>query len=122
MDEPASEKKERITSIFQSKDGIIWLGSNGNGFYKAQRRGDDYQFTAFTKNDGLVSNSVRGILEDWYGNIWISTDNGLSCFNVKDESFRNYSQTDGLLSEQFYWNASVPSFDKERLFLAVKRD
>lgn len=121
LDEPASEKKERITSIFQSKDGIIWLGSNGNGFYKAQRRGDDYQFTAFTKNDGLVSNSVRGILEDWYGNIWISTDNGLSCFNVKDESFRNYSQTDGLLSEQFYWNASVPSFDKERLFFGSQK-
>lgn len=116
LDAPASERKERITSIYQSKDGTVWLGSNGNGFYKALKKGEDYHFLAYTKNDGLVSNSVRGILEDWYGNIWVSTDNGLSCFNVKEESFRNYNQIDGLISNQFYWNAAALSFDKERLF------
>lgn len=121
LDEPASGKKERITSIFQSKDGTIWLGSNGNGFYKALKKGTDYQFIAFTKNDGLVSNSVRGILEDWYGNIWVSTDNGLSCFNVKEESFRNYSQIDGLVSDLFYWNADALSFDKEHLFFGSQK-
>lgn len=121
LDEPTSGKKERITSIFQSKDGTIWLGSNGNGFYKALKKGIDYQFIAFTKNDGLVSNSVRGILEDWYGNIWVSTDNGLSCFNVKEESFRNYSQIDGLVSDLFYWNADALSFDKEHLFFGSQK-
>ena len=78
-------------------------------------------FKLNTKNDGLVSNSVRGILEDWYGNIWVSTDNGLSCFNVKEESFRNYSQIDGLISDQFYWNAGALSFDKERLFFGSQK-
>lgn len=121
LDEPTSGKKERITSIFQSKDGTIWLGSNGNGFYKALKKGTDYQFIAFTKNDGLVSNSVRGILEDWYGNIWVSTDNGLSCFNVKEESFRNYSQIDGLVSDLFYWNADALSFDREHLFFGSQK-
>ena len=121
LDEPTSEKMERITSIFQSKDGLVWLGSNGNGVYRAQRRGNDYLFTSFTKDNGLVSNSVRGILEDWYGNIWVSTDNGLSCFNVKEESFRNYSQIDGLVSDQFYWNANALSFDKEYLFFGTQR-
>lgn len=61
------------------------------------------------------------MLEDWYGNIWISTDNGLSCFNVKEESFRNYSQIDGLVSDQFYWNAGALSFDKERLFFGSQK-
>lgn len=121
LDNPAPKRRERITSIFQAKDGTIWLGSNGNGFYKAMKKGNDYQFLAFTKNDGLVSNSVRGMLEDWYGNIWISTDNGLSCFNVKEESFRNYSQIDGLVSDQFYWNAGALSFDKERLFFGSQK-
>lgn len=121
LDNPASERIERITSIFQSKDGTVWLGSNGNGFYKALHRGKEYQFMAFTKDDGLVSNSVRGILEDWYGNIWVSTDNGLSCFNVKEESFSNYSQIDGLVSDQFYWNAGALSYDKERLFFGSQK-
>lgn len=121
LDSPDSGHRERITSIFQAKDGTVWLGSNGNGFYKALKKGNDYQFQAYTKNDGLVSNSVRGILEDWYGNIWVSTDNGLSCFNVKEESFRNYSQIDGLISDQFYWNAGALSFDKERLFFGSQK-
>lgn len=49
LDNPASKRRERITSIFQAKDGTIWLGSNGNGFYKAMKKGNDYQFLAFTK-------------------------------------------------------------------------
>lgn len=121
LDKPDSGKKERITSIFQAKDGTVWLGSNGNGFYRAQKRGDDYLFTAFTKDDGLVSNSVRSILEDWYGNIWVSTDNGLSCFNVKEELLQNYTQIDGLISNQFYWNAGALSFDKEHLFFGSQK-
>ena len=58
LDDPASGHRERITSIFQSKDGTIWLGSNGNGFYKAVKEGNNYRFIAFTKDDGLVSNRV----------------------------------------------------------------
>ena len=38
LDSPDSGHRERITSIFQAKDGTVWLGSNGNGFYKVIRK------------------------------------------------------------------------------------
>lgn len=37
--------------------------------------------------------------------MWITTTNGLSCFDPRNNSFFNYTRKDGLLSNQFYWNA-----------------
>ena len=106
LDEPESKIRERVTYITESKDGTIWVGSNGYGLYQSYLDVDgDYQFKAFTTDDGLVNNSVRGIQEDNLGNIWISTTNGLSCFNRQSESFINYTEKDGLGCSQFYWNA-----------------
>lgn len=107
LDMPDSKLKEKVTFIYQSKDGTIWVGSNGYGFYKSSLdKNGKYTFQALTTKDGLINNSVRGILEDNKGNIWISTINGLSCYNPISNSFHNYTKKDGLLSNQFYWNAA----------------
>lgn len=105
LDEPESKLRERVTCITQSKDGTIWVGSNGYGFYKSSlNENGEYTFQAFTTEDGLVNNSVRCLSEDKDGYLWITTTNGLSCFNPRNNSFSNYTRKDGLLSNQFYWN------------------
>lgn len=116
LNEPDSKEIERVTSIFQSKDGTLWIGTNGNGFYKRKKSGKGYVFQNYTTQNGLVNNNVRGIVEDWYGNLWITTLNGLSRFLMAEESFRNFSQDDGLVSNQFYWKAIAASNDGQRLF------
>ena len=65
------------------------------------------QFKALTTSDGLANNSVKGIAEGRYGRLWIATNNGLSVMNPKDNAFSNYSEVDGLLCSQFYWNAAI---------------
>lgn len=89
-----------------SKDGTLWIGSNGYGFYKSSpTENGEYTFRSFTTEDGLINNSVRCISEDKEGYLWITTTNGLSRFNPNNNSFFNYTRKDGLLSNQFYWNA-----------------
>lgn len=106
LDEPESKLKERVTYITQSKDGTLWIGSNGYGFYKSSpTENGEYTFRSFTTEDGLINNSVRCISEDKEGYLWITTTNGLSRFNPNNNSFFNYTRKDGLLSNQFYWNA-----------------
>lgn len=106
LDEPGSKLRERVSYITQSKDGTIWVGSNGYGFYKSSlNENGEYTFQAFTTEDGLVNNSVRCLSEDKDGYLWITTTNGLSCFDPGNNSFFNYTRKDGLLSNQFYWNA-----------------
>ena len=43
-----------------------------------------------------------GILEDKKGRLWLSTANGLSRFDPQTDSFRNYTESDGLQSNTFY--------------------
>ncbi len=128
LDNPESGVKERITSICQASDGSIWVGSNGHGFYKSNRRSaNDYVFTRYDSSKGLVNNSIRGILEDHNGFLWISTNYGLSCFDPANETFLNYTKEDGLINNQFYWNAYHKSKNGDLYFggingLTVIRD
>ena len=110
LDAPESVLAERVTDILQTQDGTIWVGSNGYGFYRSIREENGkYSFKAYTTNDGLASNSVRGLEEDKEGRIWITTTNGLSRFDPETSTFYNYTKKDGLLSNQFYWNATSKS-------------
>ena len=63
-------------------------------------------FLCYKIEDGLPSNSINGILEDSHGNLWLSTNKGLSKFinainlPAKPE-FKNYVYEDGLQSNEF---------------------
>lgn len=108
LDDPKSGVIDKILSFCLAKDGKIWLGSNGYGLYcyNYNKEGETY-VKSFTTNNGLANNTVKGIVEDNQGMLWIATDNGLSIFNPKTETFSSYSREDGLLSSQFYFNGAI---------------
>lgn len=108
LDDPKSGVIDKILSFCLAKDGKIWLGSNGYGLYCYNYNKDGKTYVkSFTTNNGLANNTVKGIVEDNQGMLWIATDNGLSIFNPKTETFSSYSRKDGLLSSQFYFNGAI---------------
>lgn len=109
LDEPESHLSERISCFYQASDGTVWIGSNGYGIYKYIEENEHPHFVSYTTDHGLINNNVRGILEDDSGQLWISTNNGLSCFDTALASFVNYTKEDGLPANQFYWNAHCRS-------------
>ncbi len=110
LDNPKSGVIDKILSFCQAKDGKIWLGSNGYGMYCYNYdKGGKLCVKSFTTNNGLANNTVKGIVEDNNGMLWIATDNGLSIFNPKTEQFSSFSKEDGLLSAQFYFNGAIRS-------------
>lgn len=119
LDDPKSGVIDKILSFCLAKDGKIWLGSNGYGLYcyNYNKEGKTY-VKSFTTNNGLANNTVKGIVEDNQGMLWIATDNGLSIFNPKTETFSNYSRKDGLLSSQFYFNGAIPDA-KGKIYLGT---
>lgn len=108
---------DKINCLYESSKGIIWLGSNGYGLYKLiSRDNENYQFQSFTTTQGLANNCVLGILEDQRGRLWLSTCNGISCYNPSTNKFINYTKEDGLISNQFYWNAYYKSHINQNLY------
>ena len=108
LDNPKSGIIDKICSFCQSKDGTLWLGSNGYGLYhrEVDQQGHE-SFKVYTMKNGLPNNSVKGIVEDKNGKLWLTTDNGLSHFDPKTGMCYNYYQSDGLITNQFYWNSAV---------------
>ncbi len=111
----------RIISIYEDKNGNLWIGTYGGGLNKlpADQQSlspDKARFIHYSAKDGLASNIIYGILEDENKNLWLSTDDGLSKFNPSKQSFRNYYESDGLQGNQFFWGAAWKSKNGELFF------
>ena len=108
LDEPGSRIVDKISSFYQSKDGTLWLGSNGYGLYRLVKGKDGgRQFEALTTEDGLAFGGVKGMVEDLNGHLWVTTQNGLSVYDPKTHIFSNYFESEGLVNHHFYWNSAV---------------
>ena len=108
LDHPESPVIDKICCFCETKDGTLWLGSNGYGLYRMVEGGETKErFELLTTDDGLANNAVKGIVEDEQGRLWITTDNGLSVYDPRTRTFNNYGELDGLLSQRFYWNSAV---------------
>ncbi len=96
-----------VISLLEDRKRNIWIGTYGNGLCKAEVGADGkVTFKTYTQANGLCNNVIYTMENDLDGNIWISTDKGLSKFNPEKETFENFYTKDGLLSDQFYWSAS----------------
>jgi ligand-binding sensor domain-containing protein/signal transduction histidine kinase/CheY-like chemotaxis protein/AraC-like DNA-binding protein len=98
-----------IISMLEDKNGAMWFSSLGNGLNKLTKLDDKKktaEFEHISEVNGLANNVIYGILEDDRDNLWLSTDRGLSRYNYQKKTFRNYYETDGLLSNQFYWSSA----------------
>lgn len=120
LSDPASQKQERINCVLQTSDGTIWLGADGNGLYKlTKEKGNLFEFENYASHNGLADNTVLGMVEDRSGLIWLTTGYGLSCLDPKLMLFTNYTQEDGLPSNQFYRNAYYYSARRDRLYFGT---
>ncbi|MBL7046636.1 MAG: PAS domain S-box protein [Candidatus Marinimicrobia bacterium] len=88
-----------VLSIYEDQAGTIWLGTSGGGLNKFNRL--EEIFTYYGMKDGLPNDVVYGILEDTNNNLWLSTNKGLSKFNPRKISFKNYDIRDGIQSNEF---------------------
>jgi len=113
---PGSLKVEKINCILETKEGRLWFGSNGKGIYCLNEEGNKMKFQNFDESKGLLDNVVYGILEDDAGRLWLSSDKGLCAFDPNKKSTRSFTKTDGLKSNQFYWDAYCKGHDGKMYF------
>lgn len=108
---------KRIWSLYEDSDGELWICSYGGGISRYDRATDD--FTTITARDGLVTNSVVGMLEDDSHDFWIGTTRGLVRWDRRAGTFRLYDEHDGLQGNEFTFKAFTKGSDGRLYFGGV---
>ncbi|MCP5102093.1 MAG: SpoIIE family protein phosphatase, partial [bacterium] len=97
--DPTSLSSNIIMCIYQEPSGIFWIGTFGGGLNKFDAQKEI--FTQYREKHGLPNDTVYGVLRDDDGFLWVSTNKGLSKFDPRVGSFRNYTPHDGLQGNEF---------------------
>jgi signal transduction histidine kinase/ligand-binding sensor domain-containing protein/DNA-binding response OmpR family regulator len=113
-EDPQSLSNNIITSLIESKDGTIWVGTFGGGLNRLDQQSG--KFKSWRVRDGLPSDLVKSILQDNSGQLWISTVNGLSAFDPSNETFRNFTEDDGLQSNEFNLGSAFKDYQGKLYF------
>lgn len=103
-----------IRAISEDSKGNLLIGSEGSGLvmFNIETR----TFISYGIKDGLPNDVVHGIMEDESGNIWFSTNNGLSRFDPLKKVFRNYDVGDGLQSQEFIYSSYYKAKNGDMFF------
>ncbi len=110
---PASE----IDCGIESHDGSLWFATTKGVLrctYSDKTKQLSYEL--FDTAKGLTDNNVRSLAEDLYGNIWIGTEEGLSCLNTRTKDIRSFQIGDNIFSNNFTENCAVRLADGRLAF------
>lgn len=87
---------DRILTLYPDSRGNIWARTWNEGLLRI----DDDGMALYTVGEGLSSNIVYGVVEDVLGNMWVTSDKGLSMMGNVDEMV-HFTMSDGLLNAGF---------------------
>ncbi len=106
--------KSRVVSITYSQDSLLWVATASNGIVVLK---NDSVLLNITEKQGMISNSLRTVLNAKRGEIWVGTNKGLSIIHYKygakkvNFQIQNLTVKDGLTSdiinEMMYANDTV---------------
>lgn len=78
----------------------IWLCTN-KGLWKFDTK--TYQYSIWDESKGLPDNAVTTYIPELNGDFWLITNRGISFYNKKLNSFKNFTSKDGATSTEYDW-------------------
>ncbi len=83
-----SPSNDRILYLYDDREGNLWLATYGGGLDKFEKKTE--KFIHYNEKQGLANPSLYYVINDEFGNLWMSHNDGISRFNVQSENFNNY--------------------------------
>jgi ligand-binding sensor domain-containing protein/signal transduction histidine kinase len=154
-DETSAISAGQMWSMVEDHDGDLWIGSEGSGLMKFDRKTQRLRAgaatvdnpyvsavyidranglwagtfnglnridlstgkaTRYAEENGLASTKISCILEDANGELWLSTNKGISKFDPRAATSQNFSIADGLSGDLTGYNACWKSIKGEMFF------
>ncbi len=109
-------RNDDILSLSSSRNSGIWAGSS-NGMNKLLPVSDDsVSVTGLNAQSDLSNTSIHAIQIDLHGNLWVTTNQGLSLIDSSRRNVRSFNVNDGLINFEYSDGASFFDIPTGRLY------
>lgn len=98
-----------IRDVLVDRQGRLWLSASGDGLVQVEQ-GDgeaEPKFHVFNTSNGLVNNLVQSVVDTPDGNLWVSTQQGVTAWNARKKSFENYMFSRNPMGNVYNENSAV---------------
>ncbi len=108
---PKLIRNDDILSLITDRSGYIWAGSSNGIFNFNPISADSVSVAGLNIQSDLLNTSIHGIQLDNPGNLWVTTNQGLSLIDVNNNNVISFNLNDGLINFEYSDGASF--FDKK---------
>ena len=98
-----------IRDVLIDRQERLWLSVSGEGLVQVELRDGNMEpkFHVFNTSNGLVNNLVQSVVDTPDGNLWISTQQGVTAWNARKKSFENYMFSRNPMGNVYNENSAV---------------
>lgn len=118
---PKSIRSSLVRSVCPDPDHpekYLWLATAGGGLNKFDLETGTCDH--ITTEQGLPDNVIYGVLPDEKGRLWMSTNKGISMYDIYSGHIKTYDVADGLQSNEFNSGAYFKSRTGEMFFGGIE--
>jgi len=94
---PTSLAHNYVWTLLVDKTGTLWVGTNGGGLDRYDRRTESFIHFGYDSNDPrrLPHANIKVLFEDSQGRLWVGSNGGLSLLDRASNSFTTIKQQPG---------------------------
>ncbi len=100
---PPSQRGAIISCITGNNKGLVFFADIYNGLFVFNSITN--HFKRYTTYDGLPSNNCNWLSLDNKNNLWIHTNNGVSCFNYTTQQFVNFENEEVNIGSTYFFSS-----------------
>ncbi|MBR1840043.1 MAG: response regulator [Prevotella sp.] len=111
-----ASERVRVTSIYEDNSHRIWVGTSMDGLWRSYRKKDGKLGFESLAGKIVTNDNIQNITPDGKGNIWISTEEGYACYDLKANRTKTFMVEGNRLLNYCNANCAVALGDGKMAF------
>lgn len=89
-----------IYDMMRDRSGNIWMATGSGAFYMETFAAENPVFTPLTTENGLATDDIIAVTDDFQGRIYFATSQGVSRYNAETKRIESFTTDDGIANSE----------------------